>query len=167
MTFEAFDSLRVCRGEYVPYEYEDEEYSGVFLVENSAWLQERHAYEAKHCRRSCEFGGDVDEMLTDFKLFARGVWFEASRRRFVLGARPKAHPLAELPESRTTQRFTVAGITCQVRTDPRPLEELVKGARYCSQPLFHFALELEGRPRVSRSVVLRERGPGARPEPWG
>lgn len=90
------------------------------------------------------------------EVLARGVWFEASPQRFVLGTSPEEHPLADLPESRTTERFTVEGITCQVRTDPRPLEELVKGARYCSQPLFHFALELEDLHTVSMSVVLRE-----------
>lgn len=169
VTFEGFDSLRVCRGEYVPYEELPGKYSAVYLVENSAWLRERYAYEAAHYRGSYEFGGDVDTMLTDFQhylfkfhdqyveVLARGVWFEASPQRFELGATPERHPLADLPESCTTERFTVEGITCQVRTDPRPMEELVKAARYCSQPLFHFALELEGRHTVSMSMVLRER----------
>jgi hypothetical protein len=67
VTFEGLDSLRVCRGEYVPYEELPGKYSAVYLVENSAWLRERHAYEAEHYRGSYEFGGDVDELLTDFQ----------------------------------------------------------------------------------------------------
>ena len=53
--------------------------------------------------------------------------------------------------------YPIENSTCQVRTSPRPLEELLRGARYCSQPLFQFALELEGRNSVSMRVDLREK----------
>jgi hypothetical protein len=43
-----------------------------------------------------------------------------------------------------------------VRTSPRPLEKLLLGARYCSQPLFQFALELEGRNRAWVDPYIRE-----------
>src|SRR4051812_6175863 len=69
VTFEKLDALRVCRGEYLPYPDDWEARSAVpslYIVENSRWLRERHAYEARHYRTCYEFGGDVDEMLTEF-----------------------------------------------------------------------------------------------------
>ena len=69
VTFEGLDAIRVCRGEYVPYPFDDSlktGFSSLFIVDNSRWLRERHTYEARHYRGCYEFGGDVDEMLTTF-----------------------------------------------------------------------------------------------------
>ncbi len=57
-------------------------------IENSAWLKERHKYESVNDGSSYEFGGNVDEMLSDFnhdifsfpdqfiEVITRGIWFE-------------------------------------------------------------------------------------------
>lgn len=171
--FEGLDSIRVCRGEYLPYPMAPgEEYNGpgsVYLIDNSAWLRERYAYEAEHYRHSYEWGGSVEEMLTDYEHYlfrfhdeyveaiARGISFETSRKPFTLDKKAPRWPWDDLPKSRTTERFVIDGITCQVRTSALPLEQLLEEARYCTQPLFHFALELEGSASVSRRVDLRVR----------
>jgi hypothetical protein len=74
------------------------------------------------------------------EVLAQGVWFESSRRRFAPGAPRARHPLAVLPPSDATGHFTVAGLTCQVRSNPLPREEVLRLARYCSQPLYHLVL---------------------------
>jgi len=171
LTFQGLDALRVCRGEYPPYEEAPSElgYTGVYLVENSPWLRERHAYEARHYRESYQFNGDVDEMLTDFEhylfsfhdeyveVLAQGLLFEVSRRPFALDAPHKQPRWLNLQPSHVTERFVVDGLTCQVRTSPLSRDALLERAQYCSVPLYQFALELEGRPSVSASMDVRVR----------
>jgi hypothetical protein len=140
VTFEHLDAIRVCRGEYLPYPEETVDACfSLYTVENSPWLRERHAYEAEYYRDCYEFGGDVDVMLTDYEHFlfcshdefveaiAMGVWFE-----------------------------NAAGLTCQVRTNPKPLEQILADARYCSQPLYHFLVE-GGTDMVDRRLDVRVR----------
>jgi hypothetical protein len=177
VTFEKLDAIRACRGEYLPYESDDSPesgYSSVFIVENSRWLRERHAYEALHYRSCYEFGGDVDEMLTDYDQYlfrfhdefveaiAAGIWFEKDPEPFpsdpLSGSSfPEGHPLADLPLAAVTERFVVESITCQVRTNPKPIETILQGAYYCSQSLYHFALELNGSAGVDYRLDIRER----------
>jgi hypothetical protein len=93
ITFENLDSIKVSRGELIPYEVDQEEgqiYCWVLKVKNSNWLTERFQYEKRIYGKSYEFGGNVDEMLTDFSHFvfrfhdefveaiARGFWVEKS-----------------------------------------------------------------------------------------
>jgi hypothetical protein len=169
ITFEHPDSVKVCRGEFLPFPSEDEPgRSFLHMVENSVWLRERHAYEAENYRGHYEWGGNVDEMLTDYhhyllafhdqfvEVIAKGIWFEQSSEPFQGNALPPDHPFADLPETATTERLVMDGITYQVRTNPKPLEEILWWARYCSQPLYHFALELDGSAKVVRRLDLRE-----------
>ena len=169
--FEGLDAIRVCRGEHSPYEIsdvtEDERWPWVVRVRRSPWQLERHAYEAGHYRGAYEFGGDVDEMLRDFRhyvflfhdqfveVIARGIWFESSSQR--LGAEPPSpdHPLLALPESEVVQRVTAHGIVCQVRKNPKPLPELSDASELCSQVLYQFAAELDGNHSVSWTLRLR------------
>ena len=62
------DSLRICRGEYMPYESADTyQWARVAWVENSTWLQERYEYESNYYGSCYEWGGDVEEMLHDLR----------------------------------------------------------------------------------------------------
>ncbi|MFI4914964.1 MAG: hypothetical protein ACIAS6_00480 [Phycisphaerales bacterium JB060] len=86
VVFENLDAIRVCRGEWSPYDidesvYEDignasyhgEQYANrrlsgwVYTVSQSRWLFERYLYEREHYGDQYEFGRDVDEMLPDFR----------------------------------------------------------------------------------------------------
>ncbi len=155
--FRGMDALRVCRGEYSPFDEIGEEgvpSSWVYVVENSAWLIERHAYESGHYRDTYEFVGDVDEMLTDFSHYlfrfhdqfveaiAAGIWFEAGDTSFK-GTKPAVgHPFLRLPESTVTGHIDAHGMRCQVRTNPVSGDELIENARYCDYPVMDFVLEL-------------------------
>ena len=112
-TFENIDSIRMCRGEHCPYEnswVEGEPYYWVCKVENSSWLIERHKYESKYYKQAYNFGGDVDEMLTEFshyllnfhdefvEILAAGLWFEISDEPFTGSEPTHDHPLMPLPE---------------------------------------------------------------------
>ena len=91
ITFENLDALKVCRGEDLPFTdnwEEGQDITWIYEVKNSKWLQERFQYEKDKYGSSYEFGGNVNEMLTDFKhytfqfhdqfieVIARGFWFE-------------------------------------------------------------------------------------------
>jgi hypothetical protein len=172
ITFERLDAIRACRGEYLPYEddWTGERYPQLFIVENSRWLRERYEYEARHYRDCYEFGGDVNEMLTDYDHYlfrfhdefieavAAGLWFEKQANRFDGNTLPPDHPSQDLPSSATTDQFAVDDIICQIRTNSKPIEEIVQAAFYCSQPLYHFAMELDGSAKVSYRLDLRARG---------
>lgn len=171
VTFEGLDAVRVARGEYLPYPQpvDDDKWYSLWTIENSRWLRERHSYEANYYRDCYEFGGDVDEMLTDFdhylltfhdefvEVIASGIWFEKAGEAFASDDLPPGHPSLDLPESATVRRFTAAGITCQIRANQRPLDEILSDSRYCSQPLYHFALELDGSASVNRRFDVRTR----------
>ncbi|MEL6341259.1 MAG: hypothetical protein AAFQ65_15250 [Myxococcota bacterium] len=172
VTFEGLDSLRVCRGEYDPYPsdwHEGQPFHWVSTVENSAWLRERYLYEKLHYERAYEFGGNVEEMLTEYRHFlfqfhdeyvealARGIWIESSHEPFSADV-DEAHPLRELPEKLIDSSFVIHRIRCQVRRNELDPSVLMERARYCSQRLASFALELEGRVSVDWSLLLRNFG---------
>ena len=115
-TFEKLDSIRVCRGEYYPYDVDRNEelpYCWVSKIKNSSWLLERHEYESKHYKHAYGFGGDVDEMLSDFSHFffsfhdqyvevlSSGVWFEVSEEVIPKDKLMEGHPFLPLPEENT------------------------------------------------------------------
>lgn len=168
ITFENLDALRLCRGEAMPYSYNwdaHERGTWVFKVKNSSWQQERFAYENKHYGRSYEFGGNVQEMLTDFshylfsfhdqfiEVIARGIWFEQAPKRLFGQPLLPGHPLLALPAS-PHQLLTAHTLVCQVRYNPLPTKQLLANARYCSQLLLDFALELDDRTSSVGALVL-------------
>jgi hypothetical protein len=173
VTFERLDAIRACRGEFLPYASDasvETDFSSLSVVENSRWLRERHAYEAVHYRHCYEWGGDVDEMLNDcdhyllsfhdefIEWIAAGIWFEKHPEPFSSDGRLLDHPLAPLPASAVTDRFILHGITCQLRTNPKPMDDLLRGAYYCSQRLFEFVLEGDDDSSPLCRVEMRERG---------
>jgi hypothetical protein len=165
------DSIRSCRGEFVPHPCDDSlstGFSSLFIVDNSRWLRERYGYEARHYRGCYEFGGDVDGMLTDYDHYlfsfhdefiewiAAGIWFEKHPEPFSYDSFPVSHPRERLPVSAITERYVVDGLTCQARTNPKPLEILLQDGSYCSQPLFEFVWELDSHNSVDARVEVRE-----------
>ncbi|ANM30462.1 hypothetical protein ABI59_14120 [Acidobacteria bacterium Mor1] len=167
VTFERLDSLRICRGEYSPYSGEPA--SWVCTVDNSTWLKERYTYEKAHYGNQYNFGGDVDEMLAEFSHYlfrfhdefveaiAAAIWLEESAEQFD-GVSPRLdHPLRDLPESSISERFEAHGITCQVRTNSKPKDELVRDAALCSQNIVQYAAELEGSSSISWTVQAKVR----------
>jgi len=75
ITFSNLDSVKICRGEFLPYKnnWKKGNYPWIFEVENSKWLKERFDYEKKHYEKSYEWGGNVNEMLSDFKHYVFNV----------------------------------------------------------------------------------------------
>jgi len=168
ISFENLDAIKVCRGEYLPYDYSYNDggpFYWAYRIENSDWLSVRYSYEKDKYGTAYEFGGNVKEMLTDFSHFlfqfhdqfveviARGFWFEKSRTILLNQPLSEGHPFLDLPET-NLEKFIAHTLTCQVRVNPLPIEHLVKNARYCSQKLFQFALELDGSASVNHTVVL-------------
>jgi hypothetical protein len=172
VTFEKLDSLRVSRGEHDPYPSEWKEgdpLHWVSVVTPSPWLRERYDYEKRNYGQAYEFGGHVDEMLSDFshyvftfhdqfvEVICAGIWFELADEPIGNRDAAQTHPLADLPPPFGSESFAAHGITCQIRRNPRPLEALLKDAELCSQKLFQLAPELDGSASVSWTVALRVR----------
>lgn len=171
ITFENLDALKICRGEILPYPFEwdqSQEYPWVFKVENSNWQKERYKYEKENYGSSYEFGGNVEEMQTDFSHFvfkfhdqfidviAKGFWFEQDDSSLFKRALKEGHPFLNLPDS-NAERFTAHSLTCQVRRSSKTDEELISNAAFCSQRIIEFALELDGKASVDNSLFLSYR----------
>jgi len=172
ITFEKLDSLRVSRGEYDPYPSdwkEGDPLHWVSVVVPSPWLHERYEYEKRHYGQAYEFGGHVDEMLSDFshyvftfhdqfvEVLCAGIWFELADEPIGNRDLDTNHPLLDLPPSFVSESFEAHGITCQIRRNPRPLDAIIKDAELCSQKLFQFAAELDGSSSVSWTASVRAR----------
>lgn len=168
ITFENLDSIQVCRGEFFPFPNDWEvgnKFPWVYKVHNSTWLKERFNYESKYYGNSYEFGGNVNEMLTDFKhylfsfhdqfvqVIARGFWFEQAEESLFKSGLQKEHPFLPLPDT-NDEKFVAYSLTCQIRKTTKTQEQLIHDAQFCSQKLFEFALELEGNASVNHTLVL-------------
>lgn len=173
ITFNNLDAIKVCRGEAMPYEYTwggDDSGTWVFKIENSKWLAERFKYEKENYGNSYEFGGNVNEMLTDFthylfsfhdqfvEVIARGFWFEKSENSLFKQPLQQGHPFLNLPETKV-EKFEVAGINYKVTFNPTSVDQLVIDSQYCEQPLIEIAIELEGEySALQRLVIMQRRG---------
>lgn len=168
ITFENLDALKICRGELLPYSnnwIEGQEYPWVFKVENSNWQIERYNYEKKIYGNSYEFGGNVEDMITDFshyvfrfhdqfiEVIASGFWFEQDEVSLFKKELTKDHPFLNLPET-NAEKFIAHSLTCQVRKKIKSNKELIADAKFCSQKLIEFALELDGITSINNSLVL-------------
>lgn len=168
ITFEHLDAIKICRGEYLPYEYDWDLWERdiwVYEIQNSAWQQERYHYEKKHYGSAYEFGGNVEEMLNDFKhllfsfhdqfveVITKGFWFEESDESLFKKPLTEGHPFLPLPFT-DMQTIEAHSLVCQVRVNPKPVETLVKDSEFCSQKLYEFALDLDGKATVSNTVLL-------------
>jgi hypothetical protein len=167
VTFDRWDSLRVCRGEYLPYDTDGSATS--YTVSDSRWLRERHAYEAKHYGTSYSWGKNVDEMLEEFdhylfrfhdefvEVIAGGVWFEASATPFGDDLPVLHPPSAELPDAAIVERLEAHGIGFQIRKDPRPHDQLLEASRLSDQSLYQVWIELDGDASILYRLTLRTR----------
>ncbi|WP_313385775.1 hypothetical protein [Chishuiella sp.] len=168
ITFEKLDALKICRGENLPYishSDEEQEYPWVYKVENSKWLKERFDYENKNYGSSYEFGGNASEMLADFshylfqfhdqfvEVIARGFWFEKDKTNLFKKKLQEEHPLLNLNEN-NLEKFTAYNLTCQIRRNLKPINQLVSDAKFCSQKLLQFAIELDGNTFIDNSLIL-------------
>lgn len=168
ITFENLDSLKICRGEVLPYSIKWEEVknnSWVFKVENSNWQKERYIYEKENYGSSYEFSGNVDEMQTEFshyvfrfhdefiEVIARGFWFEKDEESLFNKSLQEDHPFLKISDS-NVEKFFAHSLTCQIRRNTKTDEELISNAKFCSQKLIEFALEIDGDASVNNSLIL-------------
>lgn len=171
ITFENLDALKICRGENLPFTddwKEGQEYPWVYKIENSKWLKERFNYENENYGSSYEFGGNVNEMLTEFshylfkfhdqfvEVIARGFWFEQDKTSLFKRELQVGHPFLNLPDT-DIEKFVSHNLTCQIRTNPTPQAKLISDAKFCSQKLIEFALELDGKTTIDNSLILAYR----------
>jgi len=171
ITFENLDAVKICRGEMMPYMFDyslQERGTWIYQMENSEWQKERFEYENKHYGHSYEFGGDVNEMLSDFRhylfsfhdefieVIARGFWFEEAESSLFGKELSAEHPFLPLPLD-NMEIMTVHSVKGQIRKNPKPKEQLIQDAQFCSQKLFEFAVEFEGNARVYNTVLLSYR----------
>jgi hypothetical protein len=168
ITFEHIDSIKFCRGEMMPYEFDWrllENHNWIFQIENSKWLLERFNYEKTNYGESYEFGGNVHEMLTDFKhylfsfhdefieVIAKGFWFEEDEDNLFKKDLQNGHPFLPLSKE-NMQKFEHSEMIMQVRINQKEKDILIKHAYYFSQKLYEFALELDGKESIQNTVSL-------------
>jgi len=168
ITFENLDALKICRGEVLPYPYQwqqGEKYPWVYKIEQSTWLKERFDYENKNYGSAYEFGGNVNDMCTDFKhyvfqfhdqfveVIARGFWFEQDEKSLFKRELQADHPFLNLSDQHM-QTLECHHLTCQIRINGTAQEKLITDAKFCSQKLMEFALEIDGKASVDHVVQL-------------
>ncbi len=172
VTFEKLDSISVSRGEYAPYPAapgDERIFSWVTTISNSSWLRERYEYEKRHYGTAYNFGGKVEEMLTEFshyvfrfhdqfvEVLCDGIWFESADTPLGNVEPSLNYPLRSLPESAVSERFEAHGIICQVRRNPLSIDDLTLNAKFCSQTILEVAAELDGRASTDWRLSLRVR----------
>ncbi len=168
-TFEKLDSIKVSRGEFIPYEIENgNKWNIAFKIKNSKWLNERYRYEKKHYGKSYEFNGNVEEMRIDYKhlLFffgenfvetiCRGFWYEESEKEHVQSELSENHPFRELPKENAIE-INHADLKGYIYQSKLSNEQLVKQAKYCSQKQFSFGVEPHAHKTITHTVQLMER----------
>jgi hypothetical protein len=168
ITFENLDSIKICRGEYMPYEFNSElEEFGiwVFQIENSKWLTERFNYENTNYGDCYEFDGNVNDMLSYYKhylfsfhdefveIIASGFWFEEDDNDLFKKELKEGHPFLPLPEN-GMERIEHCSLSVQIRINQKSKDKMINDAQFCSQKIFEFLLELDGRTTVVSTVLL-------------
>lgn len=172
VTFEHLDSISVSRGEYDPYPNDwkpGDQSHWVWEVLQSPWLLERYEYERKHYGQAYEFNGDVNEMLRDFSHYVfrfhdeyvealcAGIWLE---RFDGIGDSERVsatHPLRPLPRPTTPELIEAHGLACEIWPNTRQMDQILEGAKLCSQKLFQFALAVDGTQSISWTLAVRDR----------
>lgn len=171
ITFENLDAIKICRGEHLPYPddwTENKEVCWIYKVEDSAWQTERYLYEKANYGSSYEFGGNVEDMITDFshyifqfhdqfvEVIARGFWYEKDSESLIGKPLQDNHPFHTL-SNENCSFLTVRGLTCEVRRSQKTEEELLQDAQFCSQRLIDFSLQLGDSNSVENSLYLSYR----------
>ncbi len=145
VTFDELDAIRCCRGEELPFDYpmpddNDVDFPWVFEVDESKWLEERHAYEMAHYGYPLlnDFVHYAFKFHDEFvEAIARGIWFEKVGCESV-DEPADSHPLFDLPIELPAETFSVAGIRCEVRHNPKSNAELLADSQLCTQKLFQY-----------------------------
>ena len=163
VTFEQLDSLKVSRGEYLPYkdnfdwENPDCPYCWISRVENSKWLMERYQYESKHYGEDYNWGGNVEEMLTDFSHFifkfhdqfieviAKGFWIETDNKSLINKKLLTGHPFLPISDE-IVQNVEIENKKYIARINSLNIKELIEQSFFCSQKLITFTEEKGKRP---------------------
>jgi hypothetical protein len=160
VTFEGLDAIRGSRGENLPYQTADQFKPGdwVFVVDRSAWLEERHRYEVSHYATPLldthqhylfQFHDEFIEAI------AEGIWLDHADRSDPFGP-PTPHPLMPFGLDRPCERFiSASGIEWELRRSPRADSDLIYDSQYCSQRVFQLNLLLDGDNREAASIWIR------------
>jgi len=171
ITFYNLDAIKICRGENLPYEDDwkaGQEITWVYKVENSKWIKERFKYENENYGSSYEFGGNVNEMLTDFshyvfkfhdqfvEVIANGFWFEKDSSSLFKKELKDGHPFLPLPEI-NIKTFESYCIKYKAVFNPLGIDILIRDTKYCPQKLIEFAVEFEGKYSVSQTLIIMQR----------
>lgn len=173
ITFDKLDSVKLSRGECIPYEFvkggnapvaENGIFPWIFTVQDSPWQVERYDYEKRYYGKNYEFGGAVEEMILDYSHYvfrfhdefieaiARGFWFEKDDISLWNKPLSPGHPFLPIPND-IEQSYEKHGIRYYIMTNPIPLPDLLANTRYCAQRLLEIEIELDG--SRSRSWNLR------------
>ncbi len=168
ITFEDIDSIKVSSGEILPFQLDwkiGTPYNWISKVENSVWLKERYKYEIERYKNNYEYSRNGNEMLTDYKhyvfsfynefieVISRGFWFEKDDATLFGKPLQPGHPFLPLSEI-NAETIVAHNLTCQVRTNRKPKEEIILSTKYCTQKLMEFAVELDGEAKVDNTLSL-------------
>ena len=156
VTFEGLDSIRCSRGEHCPYGGSGGG-SWVCEIHESAWLNERHAYENKFYKTPLleEYRHYLFTFHDEFvEAIAKGIWVEEIGSKMTDDV-PEDHPLKDLPISLSAESSVIHGLHYELRRNPRTLAEIIKASKLCSQKLFQFYLMLDGKRTPSYAAELR------------
>ena len=159
-TFEGLDAIRAARGEYLPYEVADPAKPGdwIYVVNDSAWLRERHRYETFHYATPLlnTHRHYVFQFHDEFvEVIAEGFWLDCADRIDPFGS-PATHPLQPFGREAPCERFTsAAGIEWELRRSPRTTSDLIRDSQYCSQRVFQLNLLLDGDNREAANIWVR------------
>jgi hypothetical protein len=171
ITFNNLDAIKVCRGEYIPYSddwTEDKDVPWVYSVANSTWLLERYAYENNYYGAAYEFGGNVNDMFTDFshyvfrfhdqfvEVIARGFWFEQDTETLFKKPLMQGHPLLPLPQTKVTMH-EASCIVYKVIYNTLPEIQLVENSFFCPQKLLEVEVDYKGNFSSFLTLVLTRR----------
>jgi hypothetical protein len=173
ITFNNLDAIKVCRGENMPFHDGWEigrPVPWVYFIEQSKWLKERFRYEEENYGSAYEFGGNVSEMLTDFKhyvfkfhdqfveVIARGFWFEKGKESLLGKPLTAGHPF--LPFVLTNEiQHEYRGIGFKIIHTTHSLESAIENTAYCQQRLMEIWVEFKGEYSVAHTLfVFRRNG---------
>jgi hypothetical protein len=168
-TFEKLDSIKISRGEFIPYQIKQgNKWNIAFNIKNSNWLIERYEYEKKHYGKSYEFNGDVEEMMIDYKhllfffgenfveVICRGFWYEESEKEHIQSELSKNHPFKKLSKENALE-IKHAGLIGYIYQNNLNKQQLIKQAKYCSQKQFSFGVEPHPHKTINLTIQLMER----------
>lgn len=155
ITFDSLDSIKVSRGEFLPYKEnwkESDPYYWVYKIEDSKWLKERYKYEKKHYENCYGFGGNVDKMLTDYthylfrfhdefvEVITKGFWFEKNSKSLINQPLSLNHPSLKSVGNKV-ETIEIKGKKIKIVSNELSLEEMKKNSKFHEQRALEFYKE--------------------------